>query len=66
MLVLKTPQRAMFADKLPDAANLALGASVFGQFLGEGAFSSLVALPGLGLWVFFIGCAAIVAGGAQS
>lgn len=66
MLVLEPPQRAMFADKLPDAANLALGALVFGQFLGEGAFSSLVALLGLRLWVFLIGCAAIVAGGPES
>lgn len=67
MLVLKTAQRTMFADKLPDTANLALGALVFGQFLAEGAFSTLVALLGVGLWVFFVGCAAIlVAGGAES
>lgn len=66
MLVLKTAQRTMFADKLPDAANLALGALVFGQFLGEGAVSSQVALLGVGLWVFFIACAVIVAGGAES
>ena len=38
MLVLKPEHRAMFADKLPDTANLALGALVFGQFLAEGAF----------------------------
>lgn len=53
MLVLKTAQRTMFADKLPDTANLALGALVFGQFLSEGAVSSQVALLGVGLWVFF-------------
>ena len=62
MLVLKPTQRAMFADKLPDAANLAMGALVFGQFLG-GGFSPLVALLGLGLWAFFMSWAAVLAGG---
>ena len=32
MLRWKRAQRAMFADKLADSANLALGALVFGQF----------------------------------
>ena len=67
MLVFKPEHRAMSADKLPDTANLALGALVFGQFLAEGAFSTLVALLGVGLWVFFVGCAVIlVAGGSES
>jgi len=67
MLVLKPRQRVLFADKLPDTANLALGALVFGQFLAEGEFSTLVALLGVGLWVFLVGCAiTIVAGGAES
>lgn len=66
MLVLKKGQRAMFRDKLPDTANLALGALVFGQFLGEGAFSTPVALLGVGLWTFLGGCAVIVAGGGES
>jgi hypothetical protein len=50
-------QRAMFADKLPDAANLALGALVFGQFLGAD-FSPLLAAAGGIVWVFFMGWAA--------
>ncbi len=64
MLILKGAQRAMFADKLPDAANLALGALVFGQFLGE-TFSPLMAVSGVGLWAFFMGWAALIAGGVE-
>lgn len=64
MLVLKRAQRAMFADKLPDAANLAMGALVFGQFLGDG-FSSRIAVLGLALWAFFMGWAAVMAGGVE-
>ena len=64
MLVLKRAQRAVFVEKLPDAANLALGALVFGQFLSD-RFYPWVALLGLTLWIFFIGCAVIVAGGAR-
>ena len=33
MVGLTTEQRRMLIDKIPDAANLALGALVFGQFL---------------------------------
>lgn len=54
----------MFADKLPDTANLALGAPVFGQFLGQG-FSPVVAVVGIMLWVFFMGLAAAFAGGGK-
>jgi hypothetical protein len=64
MLVLRRAQRAIFVDKLPDAANLALGALVFGQFLGD-EFYPWPAVLGLILWVFFIGCAVIVAGGEE-
>jgi len=35
---LTTGQRRMLMDKLPDAANLALGGMVFGQFLGDRPF----------------------------
>jgi hypothetical protein len=54
----------MFADKLPDTANLALGALVFGQVLGE-RFSPLVALAGFGLWTFLMGLAVHFAGDAE-
>lgn len=49
-LVLTTEQRGMLVDKLPDGANLALGALVFGQFLGDGPFSLDVAALGVAAW----------------
>lgn len=65
MVELRRQQRAMFVDKLPDFANVAVGALVFGQFLGNGVFSPYVALAGLGLWIVFMGWAAFLAGGER-
>jgi hypothetical protein len=39
MLELRTRQREILIDKLPDVANLAAGALVFGQFIGSETFS---------------------------
>jgi hypothetical protein len=64
MLRLKPGQRAMFADKFPDAANLALGALVFGRLLGE-EFSGFLAAAGFLVWIVFMGLAAHDAGAAQ-
>jgi hypothetical protein len=64
MLRLKREQRAMFADKLPDLANLAVGALIFGQFLGSG-FSWTVGALGLVLWVFLMGTSTRLAGELQ-
>lgn len=50
----------MLADKLPDTANLALGALTFGQFLGS-TFSPVVLALGFALWVSFMGFAAYFA-----
>ena len=61
MLVLKPAQRRVFAEKLPDTGNLALGAMVFAQFFGEAGFSPALALLGFALWVFFLACAAVIA-----
>lgn len=61
MLVLKRAQRAMFADKLPDLANLAVAAPVFGQAFSA-RFSPSVAVLGVALWVVLIGWAAILSG----
>jgi hypothetical protein len=52
----------MFVDKLPDAANMAIGGLAFGQFVTTGSFSPGLALLGIGLWVLFIGWAAVLAG----
>jgi hypothetical protein len=64
MLVLKRAQRAVFVEKLPDAANLAIGALVFGQFLAD-EFSASLMLHGLWLWAFFMAWAIVLAGGAE-
>jgi hypothetical protein len=55
----------MFADKLADAANLAIGGLVFGQLLAIGSFSVLLALVGLALWGALIWLAAVAAGGVD-
>ena len=47
-------QRRTLADKLPDMANVAVGALVFGQFLGNRPFSPAVAISGAALWIVVI------------
>lgn len=47
MLRLKRTQRELITDKLPDTANLALGALVFGQFLAA-SFSIALLVLGMG------------------
>jgi hypothetical protein len=66
MVELTSQQRALLADNLPDVANIAAGALLFGQFLGDRAFSLLLAAAGLALWGFLFGCAVVLAGGDQS
>ena len=51
MVWLDDRQREMLADKLPDAANLALGALFFGQFLSDRPFSGALALSGSVAWL---------------
>jgi len=65
MLELTNPRRAMRVDKVPDIANLAIAALFFGQFLDNRAFSPGLALFGIGVWMFLIGCAYVLAGGNQ-
>lgn len=55
MVELNRRQRAMFVDKLPDAANLAMGGLVFGQLVATGRFSTALAIVGVAIWVFFMG-----------
>lgn len=47
----------MLVDKLPDAANLALGAMVFGQFLQDRPFSRWLAMVGIVIWLGLLGWA---------
>lgn len=55
MVGLTTEQRGMLLDKLPDIANLALGATVFGQFLSDQPFSFGVAALGMATWGLLFG-----------
>ncbi len=50
----------MLVDKLPDAANLAVGALFFGQFLGDQEFSFVVAGLGAMTWISLIGWALLL------
>ena len=60
MIVLNA--RALLSDKLPDVANVAVGALFFGQFLSERAFSTAVAICGAAAWLFLIAIAVKLAG----
>ena len=66
MIVLNRRQRAVLSDKLPDVANVAAGALVFGQFLGGRPFSLRLAVVGFALWILFVVCSVLLAGGSES
>ena len=51
MLRLSTEQRRLLADKLGDAANIAAGAMIFGQFLGDRRISLAAAALGFAIWL---------------
>jgi hypothetical protein len=57
MVGLSREQRRMFIDRLPDAANMALGALVFGQFIGDRPFSFSVAIFGMVTWASLVATA---------
>ena len=61
MVELTHGQRAVLIDKLPDIANVAAGALVFGQFLSDRAFSLPLAAFGAVLWIVLICCAVVLA-----
>jgi len=62
MLKFTDGQRELFAEKLADAANLALAAMVFGQSLAVGQFSVSLAVAGLTVWGLVIGASLLVKG----
>ena len=51
MVELSEEQRRVVVDKLPDMANVAAGAMVFGQFIGDQPFSITVAAAGVAAWI---------------
>jgi hypothetical protein len=50
MLRLTKPRREILSEKLGDLANLAVGALVFGQAIGQDTFSLGVAVAGMTIW----------------
>jgi hypothetical protein len=62
MLELNTRQRTVLSDKLFDLANVAIGATVFGQFLSERRFLISIVLWGIGAWLLLGGFAMMLAG----
>jgi len=54
MVRLDRDQRALLAEKLPDAGNVAAGALVFGQFLSAGQFSPVALAGGTIIWLGFM------------
>jgi hypothetical protein len=62
MLVSTRGQRELLADKLLDAANLAVAALFFGQFVTGASFSFAVALFGGAVWCLLSGLAIMLTG----
>lgn len=65
MLRLIRAQRAVLLEKVPDVANLAVGALVFGQFLGEEPYSLRLALFGVASWTALMALTFVIAGEEQ-
>ena len=55
MLRFSQEQRRLIADKVPDVANIAAGALVFGQFIGGRRFSVPLAISGVAAWLALVG-----------
>jgi len=66
MLEFHEKQRAVLADKLPDLANLAAGAMIFGQALSGNGFSFSTAVVGFGIWLVLVILAIVFAKGSGS
>jgi hypothetical protein len=58
---LNRQQRRVFIEKVPDVANVAVGALFFGQFLGDRPFSFLAALSGIVVWFLLMMWAVLLA-----
>ena len=50
MLRLKPEQRAVLADKVPEAVNIVAGAVVIGFFLGDPRASGTLLVAGIAVW----------------
>jgi len=65
MVRLKPRQRAVLLEKLPDVANLGIGALLFGQFVANQTFSAWSAIAGFAIWIGFMGISLWIAGDDQ-
>ena len=63
MLRLKSRQRAVIVEKLPDLANIAAGVFVFGQFVEEEPTSVWLVIAGMAIWATIAGVTLLIAGG---
>jgi hypothetical protein len=61
MLRWNARQRQVLVDKLPDVANLVVGALFVGQFLSDRPFSLALALSGIAGWAVLMGFALVMA-----
>ena len=64
-LTLRPRQRSVLLEKLPDVANLGIGALLFGQFVGSQPFSPRLALSGFALWIVVMTITLSIAGEDQ-
>lgn len=55
MLEWDDAQRSVLVDKLADAANVAAGGLLFGQFLSGRPFSVITAACGIAVWMLLMG-----------
>jgi hypothetical protein len=62
MLRLRQRQRTVLIETFREAGNLAAGAMILGQFVGEQPLSIWVFLAGVGLWLALVGVAVLLAG----
>jgi hypothetical protein len=57
MLRLSQKRRSLLAEALVDAANVAAGALLFGQFLSNQPLSAVRMVVGLAVWIILVGLA---------
>jgi len=62
MLRLKPGRRAVLVETFRELANLAAGALVLGQFVGEQRLSALAVIGGIATWIALVGIAVWLAG----
>jgi len=62
MVRLRTRQRAILVEKIPDLANLAAAPLIFGQFVSGQRFSLAIAVAGIVTWTGMIAWTLAIAG----